>query len=83
MSGRPESVPTPERYVAATELAELMGVSVRTIDRFRAAGMPSEDWGMKRTRRYLPSQAMAWAHARVAPNRARDATHPDNREPKE
>jgi predicted DNA-binding transcriptional regulator YafY len=53
-----------ERYVDARELAQLMGVSVRTVKRMTAAGMPSETWGMARTRRYLPSQAMAWAHAR-------------------
>jgi hypothetical protein len=29
-----------------------------------AAGMPSETWGMARTRRFLASEAMAWAHAR-------------------
>ena len=52
-----------ERYVTAGELAQLMGVSVRTIKRMTAAGMPSETWGMSRTRRYLPSQAMGWAAA--------------------
>jgi hypothetical protein len=55
---------TVERYVTADELARLMGVSVRTIRRMTAAGMPSEDWGMGHTRRYLPSQAMGWAAAR-------------------
>lgn len=49
-----------ERYVTAQELAELMGVSVKTIYRLRRAGMPSESWGMARTRRYLPSKAIAW-----------------------
>ena len=42
-----------------------MGVSVRTVRRMTAAGMPSETWGMGRTRRYLPSQAMGWAAARA------------------
>ena len=51
----------PERYVKPRELAELMGVSRRTIDRWLAQGMPSETWGMRRTRRFLPSQAIAWA----------------------
>lgn len=50
-----------ERYVDRHELAALMGVSPTTIKRMVAAGMPSETWGMKRTRRFLPSQAMAWA----------------------
>jgi phage terminase Nu1 subunit (DNA packaging protein) len=53
-----------ERYVTARELAELMGVSLRTVKRLTAAGMPSETWGM-RARRYLPSQAMAWASAQA------------------
>ncbi len=53
-----------ERYVDARELAELMGVSVRTVKRMTAAGMPSETWGLARTRRYLPSSAMAWASMR-------------------
>ena len=53
----------PERYVDARELAELMGVSYRTIKRWTALGMPSETWG-GRLRRYLPSKAMAWARDR-------------------
>jgi predicted DNA-binding transcriptional regulator YafY len=52
---------TAERYVTATELAQLMAVSVKTVRRLTAAGMPSESWGMARTRRYLPSEAIAWA----------------------
>jgi hypothetical protein len=55
---------TAERYVTATELAQLMGVSVRTIRRMTAAGMPSETWGIGHVRRYLPSQAIGWASAR-------------------
>jgi predicted DNA-binding transcriptional regulator AlpA len=53
-----------ERYVDMRELAELMGVSTRTIKRMVADGMPSETWGMSRTRRFLPSEALAWARAR-------------------
>jgi excisionase family DNA binding protein len=49
-----------EPYVTARELAELMGVSASTVKRMVADGMPSETWGMVRTRRFLPSQAMAW-----------------------
>ena len=56
-------VPEPERYVDKTELAEMMGVSVRTIERLVAAGMPSETWGV-RARRFRPSIAIAWARAR-------------------
>jgi phage terminase Nu1 subunit (DNA packaging protein) len=57
-------VPTLERYVDARELAELMGVSTTTVKRMVAAGMPSETWGMSRTRRFLPSQAMTWVRNR-------------------
>jgi phage terminase Nu1 subunit (DNA packaging protein) len=53
-----------ERYVTAAELAELLGVSERTVHRMRAEGMPSETWGLGRTRRYLPSACVAWARAR-------------------
>lgn len=52
-----------ERYVKGPELALLMGVSERTINRWVAAGMPSETWGM-RARRFLPSRAMEWASGR-------------------
>lgn len=52
-----------ERYVTRHELAKLMNVSVATIDRMVAAGMPSETWGM-RVRRFRPSVAMAWLRSR-------------------
>jgi hypothetical protein len=52
--------PPPERYVDRRELAVIMGVHVNTIDRMVAEGMPSETWG-RRTRRFLPSKAIAWA----------------------
>ncbi len=52
-----------ERYVGRSELARLMGVSLATVDRMVRAGMPSETWGM-RARRFLPSEALAWAARR-------------------
>jgi phage terminase Nu1 subunit (DNA packaging protein) len=77
------STPTLERYVTAGELAELMGVSVRTVKNWTAAGMPSETWGM-RARRYLPSEATAWARARMHRQPApRLATRPADLQPKE
>ena len=69
--------PSSERYVKAGELAELMGVSVRTINRWVTEGMPSEDWGMSRTRRYVPSQSIEWAHARAT--RDKMERHNDHR----
>lgn len=50
----------PERYVSRLELAQIMGVSVATIDRMVTQGMPSVTWG-RRTRRFRPSTALAWA----------------------
>jgi phage terminase Nu1 subunit (DNA packaging protein) len=55
----------PERYVTREALADLMGVHVATIDRMVKDGMPSETWG-RRTRRFRPSVAIAWARARGA-----------------
>jgi phage terminase Nu1 subunit (DNA packaging protein) len=55
--------PQPERYVTRSELAELMGVSVKTVDRMVREGMPSETWSL-RARRFLPSRALAWARTR-------------------
>lgn len=53
----------PERYVDRRELAALMGVSVATVDRLVKEGMPSVTWG-RRTRRFRPSVAIAWARSR-------------------
>jgi phage terminase Nu1 subunit (DNA packaging protein) len=66
------TIEPPERYVDREELAEIMGVSTSTIKRFIAAGMPSETWGMSRTRRFLPSQAMTWARERSTMREPRD-----------
>jgi len=85
VTGRPSATAARERYVDARELAELMGVSSSTVKRLVAAGMPSETWGMTRTRRFLPSRAMAWARERAtmraAPNGDREPA--GERQPKE
>lgn len=52
-----------ERYVDRRELADIMGVSVPTINRMVRAGMPSETWGLA-ARRFLPSECMEWAKGR-------------------
>jgi hypothetical protein len=74
-----------ERYIDNRELADLMGVSTSTIKRFVRAGMPSETWGLKRTRRFLPSQALAWAEARgtISVSRDGNGTAPGQRQLKE
>lgn len=48
-----------ERFLTATQLADLLGVSTRQIRRWTAAGMPCERWG-KATVRYLASHAIMW-----------------------
>jgi phage terminase Nu1 subunit (DNA packaging protein) len=53
-------VPEQEEYVDRKALARMMGVSVRTVDRLVAQGMPSETWG-RNVRRFKPSVALAWA----------------------
>ena len=85
MTGRPTVAVQLERYVDARELAELMGVSATTIKRWVAEGMPSETWGMSRTRRFLPSLAIAWAQNRhrMTEGRDRDSNAPRQPQPKE
>jgi hypothetical protein len=57
-------VALPEPYIDARQLAAVMGVSPTTIKRMVREGMPSETWGMARTRRYLASECIAWARER-------------------
>jgi phage terminase Nu1 subunit (DNA packaging protein) len=85
VTSRPTAVVPHERYVDVRELAGLMGVSVRTVKRWVALGMPSETWGMSRTRRFLPSHAIAWARVRpkMTPGRDGDSTAPGQRQAKE
>jgi hypothetical protein len=52
-----------ERYVSRLELAGIMGVSLATVDRMVAEGMPSVTWG-RRTRRFRASEAISWASER-------------------
>jgi excisionase family DNA binding protein len=55
--------PKNEPYISREELAELMGVSVRTITNLVREGMPSKTFGL-RVRRFRASTALAWANAR-------------------
>lgn len=63
MSVRGLPVPEPERYVTRKRMAEIMGVSLKTLDKFVTEGMPSETWGLS-ARRFRPSLAIAWARGR-------------------
>jgi phage terminase Nu1 subunit (DNA packaging protein) len=65
-------VPEPERYVGREEMAQLMGVHICTLDRMVRDGMPSETWG-RRTRRFRPSLAIAWARAQGHGDEGRSA----------
>lgn len=51
-----------DRVVTRRELAELMRVSVPTIDRLRRQGMPCVTWG-RRLVRFRVGEAIAWAEA--------------------
>jgi hypothetical protein len=55
--------PPAEPYLTRQQLADRMGVSVKTVDRLVREGMPSETWGL-RSRRFLASRALAWARTR-------------------
>ncbi len=52
----------PQRYVTREDLAQVLGVSVDTVDRMRKQGMPSVVFS-KRTRRFPLAQAEAWARS--------------------
>lgn len=62
--GRRSRVPDGiECRVDRRAMAQIIGVSVATLDRMVADGLPSETWG-RRTRRFLPSEAIAWLRER-------------------
>jgi len=63
MSVRPLPSPVTERYVDRRELAGLLGISLRQLDRFRAEGMPEERWGMRKPM-FRPSLCLQWARQR-------------------
>ena len=54
-----------EAYVDRRQLAEIMRVSTKTIQRWEREGLPFETWGFTRLRRYLPSSCIAWAQGRA------------------
>jgi hypothetical protein len=62
-NGAPQGATDVERYVSRRELASIMGVSLATVDRMVAEGLPSVTWG-RRTRRFKPSMAISWATER-------------------
>jgi hypothetical protein len=58
-----------------------MGVSVKTIRRWRQEGMPSEDWGFARNYFFLPSACIEWARTRSTVEPAGAALHYLPRQP--
>ena len=59
-----QGLPVPEReaYITRAELAALMGISPKSVDRLVKQGLPSVTWGL-RTRRFKASVALQWARA--------------------
>jgi phage terminase Nu1 subunit (DNA packaging protein) len=57
--GPRETADRVEPYVDRRRMAEILGVSVATVDRLVAAGLPSERWG-RRTRRFQPTCVVVW-----------------------
>jgi len=51
-------MPEPERYLTRAQLAEVLGVSIATVDRLVAEGAPSHIWG-RTARRLLVSEVQA------------------------
>jgi phage terminase Nu1 subunit (DNA packaging protein) len=47
-------------YVTRQELAEMMGVSVKTVDRMKQDGLPYVSWG-RRLVRFDPQVALSWS----------------------
>lgn len=52
--------PVPAELVTRQELAEIMRVSVRTVDAMRHDGMPCVTWG-RRLVRFRVQEALQWA----------------------
>jgi len=52
-----------EPLVTRAELAQLMRISIRTVDMMIADGLPVHRWGMRLVR-IKPSEAFAWAEGR-------------------
>jgi predicted DNA-binding transcriptional regulator AlpA len=60
-----EGVASPEAYVTREQLAVILGVSLSTIDRMRARGMPYRVFG-RRAVRFRLSEVLAWPEERAA-----------------
>ena len=61
--------PTIEPFLNRKETAKVLGVSLRTLDRFVREGLPCETWGL-RSRVFRASEAVVWARNRAERNAA-------------
>ena len=61
--------PVRDEFVTREELAQLMRVSVPTVDRMRRAGMPHVTWG-RRLVRFRVGEALRWAEQQGENGRA-------------
>lgn len=59
----PVAIAESERYVTRTDLAAMLCVSLKTVDRCVSQGMPSETWGL-RSRRFRVSLVLEWLRQR-------------------
>jgi hypothetical protein len=72
LPARAESTLVPDRYLSRAELAEHLGVCVKTVDRMRREGCPSRTYG-RRLRRFRLSEVEGWLRGREG--RTMGATH--------
>jgi excisionase family DNA binding protein len=64
LPARPPAVTAPDRYLSRAELADYLGVCVKTIDRNVREGCPSHTFG-RRLRRFRVAEVERWLHGRA------------------
>ena len=57
--------PTVEPFLNRVQMAEIMGISTKALDRLVREGLPCRTWGL-RTRVFRVSEALAWDAQRQA-----------------
>lgn len=58
-----------ERYISRRELADRLGVGLRSVDKLVKQGLPSHTWGL-RTRKFLWSEVQRWLRSRESARKA-------------
>jgi excisionase family DNA binding protein len=64
LPSRPPATVVPDRYLSRVEIAEHLGVSLKTIDRNVREGCPSYTFG-RRLRRFRLAEVEAWLERRA------------------